>query len=267
MNYLVAVNFHAFHDVAFLRKCCESVILSVAKFEKDHEEPVSIVLFNNSPRKFDNDLHSFFLTSNIQVEQIHASGNGQIINYQLDYAKLHCFDIFFRVDGDDYVFEDRFSRQALLFKQDASIDICGGGLKYKNMANNKCYTVVPRERPNTFDYLSNKYCLHPTFAIRLSSLPNNLKYWNKRIEDMKFILDANKFGLKFYNDQYLYGIYNYRSKSRNSLKARFLIFKLHVNWALAFNKLALFPAVITLLAGMVLSADHLRRIRRKLFDR
>ncbi len=265
MNYLVAINFHSFHDVKFLIQSCKSVILSVEEFKKTKQEKISIIVFDSSPKKHTSEVMSFFSKANIQLEKMQFSVNGENLNYQLEYAKNNDYDIFFRVDGDDLVFKDRFIRQAQLLENNKNIDVCGGGLLYENQLNSKTHTVMPRENPSDFDYMANRYCLHPTFAIRLASLPIDLKYWNKRIEDKKFILDAKKAGLNFVNDQHIYGVYYYHPKSRNSLNVAFTSFRLNARWAINFNPSALFMSVAFLFLNIALPADFLRWLRKGFF--
>ena len=265
MNYLVAINFHPFHDMQSLIRCCKSAIVSIEEFKKNKQDKISIIVFDSSSKKHSVEVMGFLSKSNIKLEKLQFLGNGANLNYQLDYARNNNVDIFFRVDGDDLIYKDRFIRQAQLLEKNNNIDVCGGGILYENQVSTKSYSVIPGAEPGDFDYLMNRYCLHPTFAIRMASLPVDLKYWSNRIEDKKFILDARLAGLTFVNDQHIYGIYYYHPNARNSVSSAFTSFKLNARWSLAFNPLALFWSFIILIVNVALPTNFLRSLRKSFF--
>ncbi len=265
MKCLIAINFHAFHDMERLDACLCSLIKSIDLVDEKHKHTLNTVLFNNSNK----DLSAFLKYKkqfpSFEILQLDVDVSGLGLNQQIEHAISNHYDIFFRVDSDDEVYENRFHKQIALLDERADVDICGGGLDYFNLASSQSYQVVPNEAPADFDYLMNRYCLHPTFALRVSSLSDKLRYWEKRIEDKKIILDAKTLGLSFYNIQETVGKYYLDNKTRGTVKFAWLSLKLDLSWCYKFKPIYSVIAIMSFLIRCFVGVSFLRKLRSWIF--
>ena len=262
MFSLVAINFHNFHDVNMLSDCLAAVYEAAHAAQSNGFKNIDVVFFNNSDKDPRDYLSKLENSEQLNIIQLEIGTNGHGLNQQIQYAMEHDYDVLFRVDSDDIVYENRFNKQLELLKSNSELDICGGGLDYHNRDKAETYLVMPTDHPSDIDFLSNQFCMHPTFAIRIASIRDKVRYWEKRIEDKRFIFDARSAGMNFQNIQAAVGQYNLGTHTRNSSYIAWLEFVLNLKWTMKFKPTYSVLAVGIFAARMVFAIDFLRRIRR-----
>lgn len=267
MKALVSINYHRFHEESELMECLTSTQLAVSRARKQGLAELDLVLFKDSRRPLSEDFVSLLAAHSATVINQDGDSGGARLNEQIDIARSANCDIMFRVDADDVVYENRFEEQLRYLDQYPEIGICGGGLDYHRVDGEDSYTVMPPERPSTWDYLANSYCLHPTFAMRLDRLDPGLRYHERRIEDKRYILDARTQGVNFGNVQSAVGTYRLGRSTRSGIKYAWWAFQLDWLWSWRFKPWASIPAVVIGLARAVLPVDWLRGVRQRLFFR
>jgi len=201
----------------------------------------------------------------IEIVELPQAPNGANLNRQIEMALKGGYDFFYRVDADDLVYEDRFSRQAKILMT-TEHDLVGGGLVYHDVTTGEKFNVQPRETPGTGDFLSNIFVLHPTIALRLSTIKkHDIRYWHQRLEDKRLALEYDALGLSVYNDPALYGEYNLNPKARNARSFARLSFRLNLRYLNQNHKFLAYPrALVMYLLHLWLPNQRLRKLRRQL---
>jgi len=198
----------------------------------------------------------------VEISAHPASANGTSLNIQLQMALDAGFDFFYRVDADDTVTNCRFPRQSeILISQ--NVDLCGGGLTYREKSSEKSFLVLPRQNPGPADYLSNQYILHPTIALRLDAVKkHNIRYWAQRLEDKRLVLEFNALGLAVFNDQVVYGTYNLNRNARNRKSFALLNLKLNLRFLQQNGNFLGYPRALMMYALHLIFPNHALRILR-----
>jgi hypothetical protein len=261
-KHFIAINSHGGHSAREGFVCCASVMHSVAPLVRQKGPTVRIVLFHHSDSPFDEQLRIDLTEMGVEISEHPASANGTGLNLQLQMALDAGFDFFYRVDADDTVDNCRFPRQSdILIKKD--VDLCGGGLMYKEKKSDTSFLVLPRQNPNHRDFLSNQYMLHPTIALRLETIKtHNIRYWAQRLEDKRLALDLNAHGLTVFNDQVVYGIYNLNRNARNRKSFALLNLKLNLRFLQQNGNVLGYPRALLMYALHLIFPNHVLRVLR-----
>ena len=267
-GHFIAINFHNFHNEDTAIECVNSVKIAADKLAYSKPGNVRIVFFNHSRQLCSAEFSKTLSTLNIDMEHAPCSKNGIGLNIQIRMAVDANFDYFYRVDADDSVFSNRFEDQSS-FLAITNADFVGGALLYKNMATGDSYLVAPRKTPKAIDYIFNNLVLHPTLAMRLSSVKGaHLLYWDNRLEDKEFMLSAIKKKRVVLNDQRVYGTYNYNSTARSSQATAILNLKLNIKFIAATHVWHFVPVALCIFGlSSLFPSNSLRKIRYTLLHR
>lgn len=261
MKCLAAVNFHAFHDITQVDECLESLVNAIEIINKTKIALAEVVFFDSSNKDTSHLSAYKNKFANFKIIKLESTASGIALNKQIEYAIANNYDVFFRVDADDVTYENRFLLQANYLNENEDIDICGGGLDYYNLNTGESFPVLPNQDPTNLDYILNRYCLHPTFAMRVSVFKTGLRYWEKRIEDKQLILKARINGLKFANIPEVLGKYYIHNGVRRFLKISWLSLKLNLSWSWNFKKSFITVSVMVFIIRVLLSVKLLRKWR------
>lgn len=263
--HLIAINCHPFHDRAAVLDGLEAVASAADLLQHSTQEKVEICLFWHSPDPVPRRLKDHLMAHNIKA--IHAShtSNGANLNTQIAYANTHGFTYFYRVDGDDRVYEPRFLLQARQLQR-GLCDICGGGLRYEPHG---CapYDVIPIPEPQTRDFLENRYVLHPSMAFNVQALTTRgVHYWTRRLEDKALLAKADSKGLRIANLPLVLGSYRLGPQTRNGIAPKWLGFCLNLAFLRQRRAPALLPyAVLLFIAQLCFGSGQMRSARQWLY--
>ena len=259
--HLIAVNCHPFHDCALILRGLDPVARAARVLQQDVPGRVEARLFWHRPDPVPADIAAQISKLGLQLDiQTHHS-NGENLNSQIAFAAAGAFDFFYRVDGDDIVFAQRFLLQARHLAR-GTHDICGGGLRYEP-DHGPTYDVIPPARPGVRDYLENRFVLHPSMALRVASLTQSgLRYWTHRLEDKALIGAADAAGLRFGNLPIVLGTYGVRRTTRNGFAPKWLNLRLNLIFLRQRGAFGWMIYAGALFAGQILLGAHLMRWMR-----
>lgn len=263
--HLIAVNCHPFHDLDAVLSGFEPVSEAARVLQRASQDRVEVRVFWHgatpapAPVRRLSDQLGFSLT-----EAPHVS-NGENLNAQMDWALREGFDFYYRVDGDDRVFAQRFLLQSRHLAR-GTCDICGGGLRYEP-DDGPPYETIPHAAPRLRDFLENRFVLHPSMAIRLSAFRDaGLRYWSGRLEDKALILMADAAGLRIANLPVLLGSYRLHRDTRNRFAAKWLGLRLNLAFLWQRRAFGLMPYALSLFAAqLLLGAHRMRALRHALY--
>lgn len=260
-SHLIAVNCHEFHREEDIALGLSSVAAAIEAFRGHHNDPVHVRVYWHGPHSPRQALRDQMASSGFELNRAEGRGNGPNLNRQIEDALADGFDIFFRVDGDDTVSEQRFIEQSELL-MNGDCDLCGGGLHYLPQAM-PGYVMQPPVSPGPRDFIENQYVLHPSMAFRLDAFERTrLRYWPRRLEDKALLLNARKVGLRIRNLPDVVGTYRVDPSARNLFSQKWLNLRLNLEFLTYSRAFGYVPyAGLLFSLHVLLGADRLRRIR------
>ncbi len=260
-SHLIAVNCHEFHKAEDIACCLASVAVAVGHFGSHIGDPIQVRVYWHNADAPAQTMRERVAESGFELIHAPRLSNGENLNRQIDDAVRDGFDIFFRVDGDDTVTQQRFVQQSELLTS-GSCDLCGGGLLYMP-PDAPDYVMQPGERPGPRDFVENQFVLHPSMGFRLDAFRRiGLRYWSRRLEDKALLLRASKAGLRIGNVAMLAGSYNVDPSARNLLMQKWLNLRLNFEFLIHSKAFRYIPYAFMLFAlHVVFGSDRLRQIR------
>ena len=257
-RHLIAINCHPFHSPQSVTAGLAAVADAAALLQRETRERVETRLFWHSDARCPAHVQRRAQDLGIDISHFPHQSNGANLNRQIAYAASHDFTFFYRVDGDDLVFLQRFLLQANHLKR-GRCDVCGAGLRYEP-ERGAPYEVTPAAEPGCIDFLENRFMLHPSMALRVAAITRSgLRYWPHRLEDKAFLADAVAAGLRLSNLPVLVGTYRVGRRARRGVIPAALALRLNCRFLARTRGLGLLPYAVALCAAQLLLGPHLLR--------
>lgn len=263
----VAINAHPFHDLSELSNLIDSVKKAVDHYRRHSSKRIKCVFFWHNSAPIDHALKAEIVHAGYDIKHYQHASNGENLNAQISHAVEAGSDIFFRVDADDLVAENRFTLQSEAISSNLC-DMCGMSLRYIP-DKGESFITQPPARPTARDFLENAFVLHPTLAIKLSALLNcGLLYSAARLEDKALYLDAVSSGLRILNLDTLGGHYRVATNTRSALHLKLRNLRLNLIFLVRTRQVKLLPyALVLFTAQILISPGKLRFFRSLLYAR
>ncbi len=260
-GHFVAINCHPFHQLDHVKSALSSLCVALESFRNSTRVRIAAFLFWHNAVAPPREIAEICVAHRIDCVHLPHSSNGENLNAQILAALGSGFAYFYRVDGDDIVFDQRFQRQAAALASEAC-DICGAALRYEPQGR-PTFVSQPPEHPGARAYLENRYLLHPTLAMSLEAVERTgLSYWPKRLEDKALLLEAIDRGLRIYNLQDVAGNYRILPGARERIAQKWLALKLNLLFLRNNQELYLMPYAVALFLGQLLiGSRNMRKIR------
>jgi len=266
-GHFIAVNCHPYHQECHIKAALQSLATAMATFRACTLSRTSVYLFWHNPKPPPRSLVENCLAKQIACVHLPHASNGENLNAQIRYAHGLGFAFFYRVDGDDTVYEHRFVKQSAILTRGVC-DLCGAALRYE-AEDDVAYANQPPERPSARAFLENRYLLHPTMAFSLAAFSRTgLQYWSRRLEDKALLSDAAQRGLRIQNIPYVAGTYRLQSGTRERFAAKWLALQLNVVFLWRIGAIQFVPYALALFVGQtLLGSRKMRKIRHLIYRR